>query len=304
MTRFTADYRGDDPVTTGELKIEFAAGVAKVTIARPADGNRLTPEILARLSVLARELAETRDVHVLVVIGEGREFFSRGIFDPALRAAFSKEDVLAIVRMANRAYDAIEALPQIVIAGLNGMTRAGGGELALAADIRLASETARLQFPEAAWGGFPGAAGPVRLPVLIGRGPALELMCTGEEIDAARMATLGLINRIVPAADIEAETMALAARIASNGPLAVRGAKRIANARLDPGFSRARELSDALRHALTKLSHIHFVSTSSYRARVIQMGEEPRHVFHGQNKGVRFRFSAAPNNTGVRIRKN
>ena len=254
MTRFTADYQGDDPVASGELKLVIAEGVAKLTIDRQPDGNRLTPEILARLSVLARELCDRDDVHVLVMIGAGDAFFSRGIFDPTLRASFSKEDVLAIVRMANRAYDAIEALPQVVIAALNGMTRAGGAELALAADIRLASDTARMQFPEAAWGGFPGAAGPVRLPALIGRGAALELMCTGEEIDAQRMLALRLVNRLVPSVAIGSEAMSLAARIAGNGPLAVRGAKRIANARLSPGFRESRELSDALRHAL-EFSH-------------------------------------------------
>ena len=78
----------------------------------------------------------------------------------------------------------------------------------------------------------------------------MELMCTGDEIDAARMQALGLVNRIVPATAINAEVMTLASRIAANGPLAVRGAKRIANARLSPGFVAARELSDALRHAL------------------------------------------------------
>lgn len=249
-TRFTADFQGEDPVAAGELKLEIADGVAKLTIDRQADGNRLTPEVLARLSILARTLSERDDVHVLVIVGTGAAFFSRGIFDPALRASFSKEDVLGIVRIANRAYDAIEALPQVVIAGLNGMARAGGAELALAADIRYAADNARMQFPEAAWGGFPGAAGPVRLPALIGRGQALELMCTGEEIDAERMLELGLVNRIVPSADVDREVMALAARIGANGPLAVRGAKRIANARLAPGLVAARELSDALRHAL------------------------------------------------------
>ena len=250
MTRFTANYTGDDPIASGELRLDIAAGVARLTIAREVDGNRLTPEILARLAVIARELADHDDVHVLVIGGAGSDFFSRGIFDPALRASFSKEDVLAIVRMANRAYDAIEALPQIVIAALNGITRAGGAELALAADIRLASSTARMQFPEAAWGGFPGAAGPVRLPALIGRAQALELMCTGEEIGAAEMLALKLVNRVVQAAALESEAMALAARIAGNGPLAIRGAKRIVNARLGAGFAQARELSDALRHAL------------------------------------------------------
>ena len=250
MTRFTRSWRGNDPLAAGELNFESAEGVAKLTIARPSDGNRLTPEILAHLATVAEQLADSGDVHALVLIGAGNAYFSRGIFDPALRAAYSKEDVLGIVGLANRAYDAIEALPQIVIAALNGMARAGGAELALAADIRLASETARMQFPEAAWGGFPGAAGPVRLPTVVGRAQALELLCTGREIDAAEMLRLGLVNRIVPAAAVADEARALARRIAGNGPLAVRGAKRIVGARMAPGFSNARQLSDALRQAL------------------------------------------------------
>jgi enoyl-CoA hydratase len=250
VTQFTSSWRGNDPVATGELNFECAEGVAKLTLARPSDGNRLTPEILAHLATVAVQLADSDDVHALVVIGAGTEYFSRGIFDPTLRAAYSKEDVLGIVRLANRAYDAIEALPQIVIAALNGIARAGGAELALAADIRLASETARMQLPEAAWGGFPGAAGPVRLPTIVGRAQALELICTGQEIDAAMMLRLGLVNRIVPAAAIADEAMALARRIAGNGPLAVRGAKRIVSARMSAGFTNARQLSDALRQAL------------------------------------------------------
>ena len=86
MTRFNANYTGDDPIASGELRLDIAAGVARLTIAREADGNRLTPEILARLAVIARDLADHDDVQVLVLVGAGLDFFSRGIFDPALRA--------------------------------------------------------------------------------------------------------------------------------------------------------------------------------------------------------------------------
>jgi len=250
VTKYTLDYTGADPVTAGELGIAIANSVAQITINRPADGNRLTPEILARLHTVARELAANDSVHAVVIMGAGSEFFSRGIFDPVLRAAFSKEDVLGIVRLANQAYDAIEALPQIVVAGLNGVTRAGGAELALAADIRIAGDRTVMQFPEAAWGGFPGAAGPVRLPALIGRGPALEIMCTGREVNAAELKELKLVNRILPVAEVGPSAIALAEQIARQGPLATRGAKKITSARLQPGFEASRALSDALRHAL------------------------------------------------------
>lgn len=99
-------------------------------------------------------------------------------------------------------------------------------------------------------GGFPGAGGPVRLPAIIGRARALELICTGREIDAGGMERLGLVLAVYPADRVRAEAQALAARIGASGPLATRGAKRIMNARRAAGFAAARSLSDALRHAL------------------------------------------------------
>src|SRR5258705_79665 len=99
-------------------------------------------------------------------------------------------------------------------------------------------------------GAVPGAAGPVRLPMLVGRARALELMCTGREIDAAEMERLGLVLGVYPSERLLAEATALAARIAASGPLATRGAKRIVTTRLYGGFGEARALSDTLRHAL------------------------------------------------------
>ena len=86
----------------------------------------------------------------------------------------------------------IEALPQIVVAGLNGLVRAGAVELVLACDIRIAGEHVKLSSPEAKWGGFPGAGAPVRLPRIIGMGRALELLCTGREIEAREMERIGV----------------------------------------------------------------------------------------------------------------
>ena len=123
-------------------------------------------------------------------------------------------------------------------------------ELSLACDIRLAAAHATFALPEALWGGFPGAGGPVRLPMLVGRARALELMCTGREIDAAEMERLGLVLAVHPSHRLMAEATSLAARIAASGPLATRGAKRIVTTRLYGGFGEARALSDTLRHAL------------------------------------------------------
>jgi enoyl-CoA hydratase/carnithine racemase len=235
---------------TDDVVVERAGRVATLTLNRPDDQNRLTPDALAKLELLAGEFAADEETQAIIVTGSGDACFSMGILNPALRASFGKDDIIAIVRLANRAFNAIEALPQIVIAALNGPTRAGAAELALACDLRLAAEHATMSFPEATWGGFPGAGAPFRLPMLVGRARALELICTGRGIDAAEMERLGLTQGVYPSRRLREEAQALAGRIAASGPIAIRGAKRIVRARQEPGMLPARELSDALRVAL------------------------------------------------------
>jgi enoyl-CoA hydratase/carnithine racemase len=235
---------------TSDLLVERAGGLATITINRPGEQNRLTPDALARLESVATELRDDQQVQALMITGAGKENFSSGILNPVLRASYSKEAIIAIVRLANRAFDALDALPQIVIAALNGPARAGAAELALAADIRLGADHASMAFPEAAWGGFPGAGGPYRLASVVGRGRALELICSGREVGAAELDRLGIVQGVYAEDKLAAAAGQLAQRIAEAGPLATRGAKRIIRSRLEPGVQAARELSDALRHEL------------------------------------------------------
>jgi len=232
------------------VRVEREGAVVTITLDRPADQNRLTREVLVRLQDVADGLAHDGEVQSVVITGRGSEFFSMGILNPAVRASYTKDEILELVRIANRLYDSIEALPQIVIAALNGAARAGAAELSLACDIRLAAAHATFALPEALWGGFPGAGGPVRLPGIVGRARALELICTGREVSALEMEKLGLVLAVHPADRLLDEARALAARIGASGPLATRGAKRIASVRGSEGFGAARALSDALRHAL------------------------------------------------------
>src|SRR5438093_6186015 len=143
-----------------------------------------------------------------------------GILSPVVRASYGKEQVLELVRTANRVYDALEALPQIVIAALNGAARAGAAELSLACDIRLAAAHAAFALPEALWGGFPGAGGPVRLPAIVGRARALEFICTGRAVDAGEMERLGLVLAVHPEERLLPEARSIAALISASGPLA------------------------------------------------------------------------------------
>lgn len=237
-------------MSSDEVRTERDGRVLTITLDRPHDQNRLTRDVLLALQRLVDDLGADDETQAVVITGRGGEFFSMGILNPAVRASYTKEQILELVRIANRLYDAIEALPQIVIAALNGAARAGAAELSLACDIRLAAAHATFALPEALWGGFPGAGGPVRLPALVGRARALELICTGRQLDAMEMDRLGLVLGIHRSERLLTEAQSLAARIAASGPLATRGAKRIVNARMVAGFPAARTLSDTLRHAL------------------------------------------------------
>jgi enoyl-CoA hydratase/carnithine racemase len=232
----------------------FAFGIqgriARIVFNRPDEQNLLSRDLLLALRTVADDLASNPDIQVLTLTAEGTECFSTGILTPALRGRLAKDEVLRLIRLANETFDAIEALPQIVVAGLNGYVRAGAVELALACDIRIAGDHVRLSSPEAKWGGFPGAGAPVRLPNIVGAARTLELLCTGREIDATEMERYGLAEFVVPRDHVHAKMDALAEAIASNGPLATRGTKRIVRLREAAGSRAARELSDVLRSAL------------------------------------------------------
>lgn len=132
-----------------ELKSRREDGVAWLEIDRPTQQNMLSREVLAGLLDEARRLKGERETNVVVIAGAGAEWFSAGILNPALRASLGKEKVLETVFFANEVFDAVEALPQIVLAGINGALRAGAVELALACDMRIAASHARLSLPEA-----------------------------------------------------------------------------------------------------------------------------------------------------------
>lgn len=235
---------------TNDLTAEASGGVLTITINRPGEMNRMTPDALAKLEQIATGLAGRGDINAVIVTGAGGEHFSTGLLNPKLRASLSKHDVIALVRLANRAFAALAEAPQIVIAAINAPMRAGGCELALACDIRLAADTATMHLPEAMWGGFPGAGGPMRLASIVGRGKALQLIATGATIDAREMHRLGIVEEVVPANELGNAAAEMAARIAAAAPLATRGAKRIIRTRLDASLPAAAEVADALRYAL------------------------------------------------------
>ncbi len=222
----------------------------QIILARAQDHNRITNDVLDTLLNLCQTLRGDDSTSVVMITAEGTDFFSTGLLNPALRAQLSKQQVLDLVWKANRAFDAIEALPQMVIAALNGKAVAGGVELALACDVRYISSQSSVRMPEASWGGFPGAGAPVRLPQLVGKAYAMELICSGREMPADEMLRIGLAQRVLSHDHFQKEAHDILEAIGAAGPLAIKGAKKIIHTRLEPGFQAARMLSDALRQAL------------------------------------------------------
>jgi enoyl-CoA hydratase len=213
-------------------------GIATLTVNRPKSLNALNRETLEELLRCCRELAEDQEVRVVIITGTGEKAFIAG----ADISAMQPLDALAareFGRLGHRVMAAIESLPQPVIAAINGFALGGGCELALACDIRLAADNARFGQPEVNLGVVPGFGGTQRLPRLIGKGPACELLFSGEMIDAAEALRLGLVNRVVPRAELQTVAVALAEKIASRGPLAVRLCKEAVNKGLEMGLAEA-----------------------------------------------------------------
>src|SRR5438309_11557284 len=228
-----------------EVRVERDGRAMTITLDRPDDQNRLTRDVLLTLQGLVDGLGVDEGTHAVVITGSGAAFFSMGILNPVVRGSYTKDQILELVRMANRLYDAIEALPQIVIAAFNGAARAGAAELSLACDIRLAAAHATFALPEALWGGFPGAGGPVRLPAIVGRARALELICTGRTIDAGEIERLGLVRAVNRDQRLLLLTPALTARNCASSRIPARGANGYINAPMMLSITASRTRSDA-----------------------------------------------------------
>ena len=226
------------------LLVERRGRVAVITINRPQKLNALNIQTRAEGAAALEELREDESVRVVVITGAGEKAFVAGadISEFEGRTAVSQRDVMT----ARSLFTAVDTFPKPVIAMINGFCLGGGCELALSCDIRVASDTARFGQPEINLGIIPGGGGTQRLTRLVGEGKAMELILTGDIIDAQTAYNLGLVNAVVPAADLEARTMELANRIAEKSPIALRMAKEAvklaSRSNLDEGLRREVDL--------------------------------------------------------------
>jgi enoyl-CoA hydratase/3-hydroxyacyl-CoA dehydrogenase len=213
----------DQPWALRDVKLEVFNQVAIITMNRPEAMNALNEKVLRELQETITQVHDDASVRAVILTGEGSAFVAGA--DIRTMLAKTLDEIESFTRFGQSVMDAVERLDKPVIAAINGFALGGGLELALACDIRLASTNARLGFPEVGLGIFPGFGGTQRAPRLIGKGPACELIFSGIHISAEEAARIGLVNRVIPPRQLMIEARLLADRIASQGPLAVRGAK-------------------------------------------------------------------------------
>ena len=195
------------------------AGIATLTVNRPDKLNALNAATMAELSSAIDEVRGRDDISGLIVTGAGRAFIAGADISDLANATAVSARTLALE--GQRVFRRFETSPKPVIAAVNGFALGGGCELALACHIRIASEQAKFGQPEVKLGTSPGYGGTQRLPRLVGKGRALQLILTGETIDAAEAYRIGLVNRVVPADSLIETATALLKQIVANGPLAI-----------------------------------------------------------------------------------
>jgi enoyl-CoA hydratase len=201
------------------LSLERRDRVAILTVNRPDKLNALSDEVIAELGDAISEVRTDDSVGGLIVTGAGRAFVAGA--DIAELASQSAAEGKARSERGQRVFRLFETSPKPVVAAVNGFALGGGCELALACHIRIAGEGAQFGQPEVKLGITPGYGGTQRLPRLVGASVALELLLTGDRIDATEALRIGLVNRVVPADKLLNEAEALVRRIISNGPLAI-----------------------------------------------------------------------------------
>jgi enoyl-CoA hydratase len=226
------------------LLLERRGAVALLTINRPDKLNALNIKTRQEGAQALEELQADDAVRVVVITGAGDKSFIAGadIAEFEGRTALTQRDVMT----GRSLFTAFDAFTKPVIAMINGFCLGGGCELAMACDLRIASEKARFGQPEINLGIIPGGGGTQRLTHLVGESKAMELILTGDMIDAQTAERIGLVNRVVPHAELEAETMKLAEKIAEKSPIALRMAKEAvktaARSTLDEGLRREIDL--------------------------------------------------------------
>jgi enoyl-CoA hydratase len=218
------------------LLVERSDAVAVLTINRPKSLNALNRQTLGELGEALAELRSEVSVRCIIITGAGDRAFIAGA-DINELAVLTPSNARELALAGQQLFSAIETLGKPVIAAINGFALGGGCELAMACTLRIAADTARLGQPEINLGIIPGYAGTQRLARLVRKGKALELILTGMQIPAEEALRIGLVNRVVPAAELMTQTRALARELAAKPGVAVRYCIDAINEGLEMSFA-------------------------------------------------------------------
>jgi len=193
--------------------------IGYLTLNRPKVFNAISAQLISEFREAVGEAERDDDIRVLIITGAGKAFQAGA--DIGELAKMTPIELHKWNHDLLEDWRAVEVLSKPVIAAINGYALGGGFELALACDIRVASENARMGLPEVSLGIIPGTGGPVRLPRLVPKGIAMQMLLTGEPIDAQEAYRIGLVNKVVPEGQAVAAAEEIANKIVKNGPLAV-----------------------------------------------------------------------------------
>lgn len=224
MTTLAEQFPSDVPDLEELVSVRREDDLVWLTIERPEVMNCLSFPTLKRLRTLCAELSADESIRAILLTGAGDKAFCAGA-DLKERRTMPPERVPHFVRNIRATMDDVEALPQPTIGVVNGFAFGGGMELLLACDLRVAAPHAQFGLTETSLAIIPGAGGTQRLPRLVGRSRAKDLILTARKFDVVEAERIGLVNRIAPAGELHAAARELALSIARNGPVAVRAAK-------------------------------------------------------------------------------
>ncbi len=214
-----------------KVDLKKEGNLAYLTINNPPV-NALNSKVLEDLNTAAEELAKDEEVTVVILTGEGEKAYVAGA-DISEFPQLNRENGEKMSRRGQDILQKIADLPAVVISSIHGYALGGGLEVALATDIRIVADNAKLGVPEVTLGIYPGFGGTQRLPRLIPEGKAKELIFTGAMIDAQEAQKLGIADYVVPAGEEMSKAQEIAKKILKNGPLAVKAAKKVTNEGMD-----------------------------------------------------------------------
>jgi E-phenylitaconyl-CoA hydratase len=235
-------------MSSDTLLLDLTDNVAMITLNRPEVRNAMNRELRGALVEALQRVHIDPDIRVAVITGAGRTFSAGAdLKERALSGREGDADVASIIEAGRAVGFAHMALETPVIAAIDGYCLAAGFELALLCDIRICTPEARFGLPEIVRGFFPGGGGPQRLIRAIPQAVAMEMILTGDPIDAATALRVGLVSRLVPEQELLPTARQIAQRIAGHAPLAVRAVKEVTQAALDETLEQALRFGSALR---------------------------------------------------------